>query len=157
MIDWFSQRRTVGDEKWEPLFELFQRRKDGRRWSYKPLGGVREGDVIIEGALVQRSVNVYERSSLARLQCIAEYGTKCYICGFSFGVKYGKAFDRFILVHHLRPLGEIRQKHRIDPIRDLRPVCANCHIVLHTRTPAFSIRELRSFLRASRSFRPNVG
>lgn len=150
MTGFFSQRWTMEDEKWKPLFELFERRQDGPRWSYKSIAGAREVDVILEGAVVQRSVNVYERSSLARLKCIARYGTKCHICGFSFGVKYGKTFDGFILVHHLHPLGEIGEKHAVDPIKDLRPVCANCHIILHTRTPAYSIDELESFLHSSR-------
>jgi|GEM_PF-6315582 len=150
MTGWFSQRWTANDEKWKSLFELFDRRQDGPRWSYTPITGARDVDVILEGAIVQRSVNVYERSSLARLKCIARYGTKCDLCGFSFSVKYGKAFDGIILVHHLHPLGEIGEKHTVDPIKDLRPVCANCHIVLHTRTPAYSISELRSFLRRGR-------
>jgi predicted HNH restriction endonuclease len=29
---------------------------------------------------------------------------------------------------------------------DLRPVCPNCHAVLHHRVPAFSIEEVRTFL-----------
>jgi predicted HNH restriction endonuclease len=110
MIDWFSQRWTVRDEKWKPLFQLFQRRKDGPRWSYEPIGRVQEGDVILEGALIQRSVNVYDRSSLARLRCIGEYGTNCCICGFSFGVKYGKTFQGVHSRSPFTPVGEIRPK-----------------------------------------------
>lgn len=150
MVDWFSQRWTMRDEKWESYRVLFMRAKDGPRWSYKPRKGVGKAEVIFEGAMVQRSVNTYERSALARMRCIDKYGTRCYICRFTFGTRYGRTFDRLILVHHLRPLGEIRRKHRVRPIKDLRPVCANCHTILHTRTPAYSISELLLFLRRAK-------
>lgn len=32
------------------------------------------------------------------------------------------------------------------PIHDLRPVCPNCHAMLHKRNPAYSIEELKGFL-----------
>jgi len=57
----------------------------------------------------------------ARLQCIAKYGTECFICKFSFKTKYGKTADGFIHVHHLLRLSNIRKEHKVDPVKDLRP------------------------------------
>ncbi len=34
--------------------------------------------------------------------------------------------EGFIHVHHLKPLSEVGYEYRVDPIRDLRPVCPNC-------------------------------
>jgi predicted HNH restriction endonuclease len=99
-----------------------------------------------EGAVQQVTVNVYERDRRARLQCIQKYGSKCCICGLSFGEKYGDEFDGLIHVHHLRPLSKIGKEYVVDPIRDLRPVCPNCHMVVHRRDPAYGIEEVRSFL-----------
>ncbi len=87
------------------------------------------------------------RDPNARRQCIAKHGPKCCICKFSFRARYGKVADGFIHVHHVRQLSNIRKSHIVDPIKDLRPVCPNCHAVLHLTNPAYSIEKVRSFLR----------
>jgi predicted HNH restriction endonuclease len=69
------------------------------------------------------------------------------VCGFSFGAIYGELGTGFIHVHHLVPLALIKQGYEVDPIKDLRPVCPNCHAMLHKRTPPFSINELASALK----------
>jgi hypothetical protein len=103
---------------------------------------------IYEGAKYQVIVNVYERDPEARRKCITEYGANCFVCGFSFGATYGKVVDGFIHVHHLRPLSEIGEEYEVIPVEDLRPVCPNCHAVLHRRVPAYSIAEVQAFLSA---------
>nr|WP_232850432.1 hypothetical protein [Enterococcus innesii] len=37
----------------------------------------------------------------------------------------------------------ISQDYEIDPISDMKPVCPNCHSMLHRRRPAYSIKELK--------------
>jgi 5-methylcytosine-specific restriction enzyme A len=103
-----------------------------------------------EGARYQVTVNAYERDPRARQLCIARHGTACVICGFSFGAAYGPMAEGFIHVHHLRPLSEIGGAYQINPTEDLRPVCPNCHAVLHRRKPAYSIEEVRAFLAVHR-------
>ena len=63
-----------------------------------------------------------------------------------FSERPGHPPDGFIHVHHLRQLSEIRKEYLVDPIKDLRPVCPNCHAVLHLRNPAYSIEEVLAFL-----------
>ncbi|HBY96389.1 MAG TPA: hypothetical protein DEP84_21015 [Chloroflexi bacterium] len=100
-----------------------------------------------EGAKRQVTVNAYERDPRAREACIQHYGARCFICGFSFGEFYGKVADGFIHVHHLRPLSEIGAEYTIDPIEELRPVCPNCHAVLHLHPKSpFSIQEVVELL-----------
>ena len=101
---------------------------------------------MIEGAQYQITVNAYERDPRARALCIAEHGSACVVCGFSFGTAFGSVAEGLIHVHHLRPLSELGSSHEVDPVGDLRPVCPNCHAVLHRRVPAFSIEEVRDFL-----------
>jgi hypothetical protein len=105
---------------------------------------------LTEGARYQVTVNAYERDPRARQFCIARHGTACVICGFSFGAAYGPVAEGFIHVHHLRPLSEIGGKYEVNPAEDLRPVCPNCHAVLHRRVPAYSIEEVRAFLTQQR-------
>jgi hypothetical protein len=111
---------------------------------------------IREGARYQVTVNAYERDPRARQICIDRYGTDCAICGFSFRAKYGEIAEGFIHVHHLRPLSEIGEEYEVDPVEDLRPVCPNCHAVLHRRIPAYSIEEVRAFLRQPTHTNPNA-
>jgi len=105
-------------------------------------------DKFREGATSQVLTNTYERSSVARQKCIAHYGTICSICGFDFSEMYGKVGDGLIHIHHLTPLSDIGQEYEVDPIRDLRPVCPNCHAVIHSRKPPYSIQEVKDFLRS---------
>ncbi len=101
---------------------------------------------FVEGAFRQVMVNAYERNHEARRLCIEHYGTNCCICGFDFGAMYGEMFDGFIHVHHIRPLSEIAGEYVVNPVEDLRPVCPNCHAVLHRRTPPYGIEEVKGFL-----------
>ncbi len=103
---------------------------------------------LAEGAVRRVLVNAYERNPEARRLCIAHYGPICCICKFNFGNVYGKLVDGFIHVHHLRSLSEVGEEYAVDPIRDLRPVCPNCHAVLHLhgKVPAYRIEEVQTLL-----------
>lgn len=78
-------------------------------------------------------VNKYERNSTARRKCIELYGTKCIICGFNSADIYGNDFLDKIEVHHIVPINEIQADYKVDPSKDLVPVCPNCHMILHTK------------------------
>ena len=101
---------------------------------------------LYEGAKHRRTVSVYERDSEARKRCLAHYGTRCFICGFNFGDVYGEVGEGFIHVHHLTPLSQVGAEYQVDPIRDLRPICPNCHAIVHRRKPAYSVEEVKEFL-----------
>lgn len=102
---------------------------------------------LFEGTKKQITVNAYERSVQARQECINEYGYKCIICSFDFKKTYGDIGKDFIHVHHIKPLSEIDENYKIDPTEDLRPVCPNCHAMLHKRKPAYSIEEIKDKIR----------
>lgn len=99
-----------------------------------------------EGATTQITVNRYERDPKARKRCIEYYGTSCLICGFNFESFYGSAGRDIIHVHHLQPISTIGQSREVDPIRDLRPVCPNCHTMIHRREPIYSLEEVKEML-----------
>lgn len=87
-------------------------------------------------------VNRYERDAAARSAAIAHYGCKCCVCGFNFEKKYGKLGHGFIHVHDVVDLASIGAEYVVDPVKDLRPVCPNCHAMLHTEKPAMQIDQL---------------
>ena len=106
-----------------------------------------ESLAMMEGALKRVVRSVHERSRAAREQCIRTHGTSCAVCDFSFEQAYGRLGRGFIHVHHLRPMAEMSERYIVHPTRDLRPVCPNCHAMLHREEPPISLDELRSMLR----------
>jgi 5-methylcytosine-specific restriction protein A len=100
-----------------------------------------------EGALRQIKVNAYERNPKARETCIGHYGFSCCICGFDFEDVYGEVGEAFIHVHHLKPLADIGESYKVDPVQDMRPVCPNCHAMLHRKKSAYTIKEVKDMLR----------
>lgn len=103
-----------------------------------------------EGATRRVSVNAYERSRAAVLECKARRGTACVVCGFDFGAVYGVEFAGFIHVHHLKPLSEVGREYEVDPVNDLCPVCPNCHAVIHHGGRVRSVEEVRQLLARQR-------
>jgi hypothetical protein len=112
------------------------------------------GATYSEGSVCRVEVNRYERDPQARLACIAAHGTRCVICGFSFGAAYGPEAEGHIEVHHRKPLSEVGGEYVVDPIEDLRPVCPNCHAVLHLGGRCRSIDEVRQLLINQRPAEP---
>jgi len=106
-----------------------------------------------EGAVRQVLVNVYERNPVARAKCIEHFGAECAVCGINFGRAYGLIAEGFIHVHHLRPLSTIRGEYVVDPVKDLRPVCPNCHAVLHLLDDPSRVEELSKTVSARRADR----
>jgi len=88
-------------------------------------------DSYLEGRAAERKITHYERNREARRACIIHYGCKCYICGFDFEKFYGKDGEGFIEVHHIEKIATRANEHKIDPVVDLRPLCSNCHSMVH--------------------------
>jgi hypothetical protein len=109
-----------------------------------------------EGEAIQVVLTRYERNPAARERCIRRYGTTCMACGLSFAQRYGPETNKLIHVHHLKPLASVgaRSSH---PVRDLRPVCPNCHAVIHLTKPPRTIEQIKRMLRKQARDRPNRG
>ncbi len=96
-----------------------------------------------EGQVRRITVDARERSPRAKAACLAHHGPACCVCRMTFERAYGTEFKGLIHVHHLVPLSTGRRARRVDPVRDLRPVCPNCHAALHRRSPPYTPAELR--------------
>ena len=108
------------------------------------------GLALMEGALRRVVDSIYERNPIARRACIEYHGTSCSVCRFSFETAFGLLGRGFIHVHHLIPLSSNKGgAYRIDPVADLRPVCPNCHAMLHRRDPPLSVEALQQCLSRS--------
>jgi 5-methylcytosine-specific restriction protein A len=99
-----------------------------------------------EGSRVSVTINAYERNPKARAACIAHHGYICAVCGFDFTNIYGDIGENFTHVHHVVPIGKIGKEYEIDPIKDLIPVCPNCHAMIHRAEPPLTVDQLRQHI-----------
>ncbi len=111
---------------------------------------ISEHFVYQEGAVQRVTIDRYERDPAARRDCIAHWGTNCSVCEFDFEKRYGALGTGYIQVHHLTLISANKGIHQVDPITDLRPICANCHAMLHRTNPPLEIDVLRFMLRSER-------
>ena len=99
---------------------------------------------LMEGGKKAKRVSVTERNPEARRRCLDHYKAVCSVCTLSFAERYGPIGAGFMHVHHLTLVSTLSEETEVDPIVDLRPVCPNCHAMLHRRKPPLSIQELRA-------------
>jgi 5-methylcytosine-specific restriction protein A len=104
-----------------------------------------------EGASKSITVNAYERNSKARDACLSHYGYACQVCDFTFESIYGEIGRRYIHVHHVVPLHEIGKEYTLDPVKDLVPICPNCHAMLHKTEPPLTVAALKKQMQTVRT------
>lgn len=107
----------------------------------------KETKTFLEGSFREVKLSVHERNNKARKKCIEYYGTDGVICGFNFEKIFGTIGKNLIHVHHLISLSEINEEYEVDPLKDLRPVCPNCHAMIHRKNPPFTIEEMKKIIK----------
>lgn len=110
-----------------------------------------------EGSLYRTTINRYERNPINRELCLAKKGYKCQICNFDFQEVYGSIGKLFIEVHHITPVSVIGPGYKIDVEKDLIPVCANCHAMLHKKNPPYLPNELKTIITTTKATRRQLG
>lgn len=98
---------------------------------------------LYEGVTKKVTVNAYERNPKARQECLDIHGYSCTVCSFDFEKTFGDIGKSFIHVHHVKDISLIGKEYIINPKEDLKPVCPNCHAMLHKTKPAMKIDELK--------------
>lgn len=91
----------------------------------------------------------YERSIKNRQACLAVNGYKCRVCKFDFEQTYGSLGTGFIEVHHIIPLSSLGGDYMINPVKDLVPLCSNCHSMIHRSEPPLTIEQLTNIIRSN--------
>lgn len=101
----------------------------------------------VEGNKTLRYVTTYERDPRYRRQALAIHGTRCKACDVDMGEKYGTYAEGLIHVHHVVPVSTYDAPRKIDPGKELVPVCPNCHAVIHRKkATTLSIADVRRLL-----------
>lgn len=96
-----------------------------------------------EGAVTFAMIKKYERSRYNRALCLKYYGFKCRGCGDLLEQKYGPIGSGVIHVHHITPVSQMGKSYRLNPVKDLIPLCPNCHNIVHQQIPPLEISQLR--------------
>ena len=139
-----SIRPEAIDELEEEWFEFLKTDKI-RNSPFSEITDVTE--TYREGLPSQVTHTRYERNPYARKECLRHYGYSCSVCDFNFEKVYGLLGYKFIHVHHLTQVSIIKQEYKVNPIQDLRPVCPNCHSMLHKQNPPLTIEELKNMIK----------
>ena len=137
--------KTIPEEIEFNLTELWHSRFELNDFTYPEEISVKG---TYEGARKKITVNSYERNAEARRKCLEKWNYNCAVCNFHFELYYGPIGKKYIHVHHLYPISSIGKEYEIDPVNDLRPVCPNCHAMLHKENPPLSIEELQRLIKS---------
>lgn len=108
-----------------------------------------ESESFMEGKSKEVTQTRYERNPQARKTCLRHHGYSCQICEFNFEKTFGEIGKGFIHVHHINSIAGIGKEYEINPKKDLIPVCPNCHAMIHSKRPAFTIDEIKSIIKTT--------
>ena len=89
----------------------------------------------------------YEHNPHNRQLCLAANGFRCKVCGIDFSEKYGPYGKGFIHVHHIIPVSTYGGPVKLNPTKDLIPICPNCHYMLHRHKKTLLPDELKQMLK----------
>lgn len=100
-----------------------------------------ENFFVLEGKKRSVTTQIYERSKQLRDMAIEYYAVEgrivCSACGFDFYKTYGEIGRGYIEIHHQKPVFQYEETDfsRLvsDALKDLIPLCANCHRIVHRR------------------------
>lgn len=122
------------------------------RWTLSKCKGTKKAEKIVfyEGRRYSVSSTAIERDATARKRCIEHFGYSCQVCSINFGEVYGEIGENYIHVHHRVDIAHTDGEHIIDPIRDLIPLCPNCHAMIHTEKPSMSIEEIKNIYKVNK-------
>lgn len=70
----------------------------------------------------------------------------CQICSFSYAEKYGDLGKGYIEAHHKIPLSKLEDACQTKE-SDIIFVCANCHRMIHSKTPEQTIDDIKNYIR----------
>ena len=115
-----------------------------------------ENDMVFEGKAARKSAVAKERSKKLRDAAIQHYTVngkiRCAVCGFDFYETYGEHGENYIQIHHENPIYQYSDEgfssYLKEAIKDTKPVCANCHCMIHRkRNHMLTIDELKDIIK----------
>lgn len=118
-----------------------------------------ENEIISEGELQVRKAIRKTRSKKLRDAAIDRYSLsnghiKCSVCGFDFVDFYGEIGKGYIDIHHEEPIFQLpaegSEVFLQKAVEKVKPVCPNCHRMLHQRkNNPLTIEELKEMMKSN--------
>jgi predicted restriction endonuclease len=114
--------------------------KAGKASTRKRLIVYDENEVIREGRQDAKESRVRSRSRKLRDAALAHYRdadghVRCAVCGFDFEETYGELGKDYIELHHEKPICQYSdegvEQILSQAVQNMRPLCANCHRMIH--------------------------
>lgn len=115
-----------------------------------------ESMMISEGEAIVKQSKVKHRCSKLREAVISKYTQingriYCSVCGFDFEEFYKELGRGFIEIHHEVPIYQYSDEgfsqYLLEAIKSMKPVCANCHRMLHrSKNKYISTKELKEII-----------
>ena len=101
-----------------------------------------------EGKVLTRVHKIKERNrkivSHKKNQAFLANGKlSCEACGFDFSEAYGIRGEGVIEAHHNKPLHTLNPQTKTT-LNDLTLLCANCHRIVHAKSPWLTLEELKA-------------
>ena len=117
-----------------------------------------EDTIITEGQQITKNIVGRKRSQKLRNAAISYYKAKnngalrCSVCGFCFEERYKSIGNDFIEIHHEHPISQFTDDefdtNLIEALENVKPVCSNCHRMIHNNaSKPLTIEELKSLLK----------
>jgi len=111
----------------------------------------KDDESVSEGRKILRQHYRKERNPLiikqAKILAKKKHGRLfCEICGFDYKKIYGEHGSDFIEGHHIKPVSQLDNTGEEVRIEDIVLVCANCHRMIHHKTPWLSLEEIKNLV-----------
>jgi len=146
---------------YEDLVDSIEKISSSEDLGSSPPKYVDENAVVFEGTKQLVSTSSYKRSAAVRVAAIAHYRTEdgrlvCAGCGFDFHQFYGELGRGFIEIHHEKPLYEFeeddREKFMGEAVLSVKPLCSNCHRMVHRNKNNFlTMEQLKGLIHDNRT------
>jgi len=117
----------------------------------------KEDQTVTEGRKTKAVAEERQRSQKLRDAAVAHYTDSkgyiiCVICNFDFKDVYGDLGDGYIEIHHTKPIfrhdEEGEEVFLKEAVEKVKPVCANCHRMLHRkRKDPLTIEDLKDLVK----------
>ena len=141
-IDIGEKYRSAPSGAWD--FELLIHQNVKDKLTPKIEREVEQQKEFDEGFREETVRTIVERNPDLVTRAKVYHGVACGVCEMTFEEVYGEHGKGFVEMHHLYPVKDGMRKNTVD---DLRPVCANCHRMLHRGSALMSIEDLKEIVK----------
>ena len=114
--------------------------------------------IVTEGELRLRTSEYRTRSRELRNAALETYTIQghilCAACDFEYAAAYPRLGVGYIQIHHLKPVSFMQgeQMSMAEALANVRPLCANCHQMVHQERPPLRIHDLQLILRVTYNY-----